>query len=66
MRRKFLERIGGDAVLHAACLLGCHLRVHPGIEEHPLEKAVLGEGLLGKELSGCSQTNVTIDHLNKR
>ena len=39
---ELLERIGGDAVLHAARFPRRDLRVHSGVEERSLEEAMLG------------------------
>jgi hypothetical protein len=37
---ELLERIRGDAVLHAAYLFGGNFRIHPGVGEQTLEEAV--------------------------
>ena len=63
--RQATEGVPRDAVLHAAGLFRRDLRVHPGVEEHPLEEAMLGERLLGKTAPSGSELYIVADDAHK-
>lgn len=56
----------GDAMLHAARLLGCRPPVHPGVAEQPPEELVLLERGTGEAAPLGGEPHVAACHLDER